>query len=403
MRYKTDRARAAEFERELTESILPFWMTHAVDELHGGLHGAVANDLRVLPDTPRSAVLCARVLWTFSAAASRFGGEAYRPMAERMLGVLSETFWDPEHEGLYWSVDRHGVPVQDRKHHYAQAFGIYGLSEYHRMSGDLRSLKLAQRLFALLEEHAFDPEYGGYTEGSTRDWRPLDDPRLSERDVDAPKSMNTMLHLLEAYTNLSRVWQDGRLRARLVGLIRAFLTHIVDDASGHLKLFFEPDWTSVVDMYSFGHDIEASWLLCEAAAVCRDRALLVETERAAIALASGVLRDGLDVDGSLFGEATPDGVVDRSKEWWPQAEAIVGFTHAYRLSDDERFVDAASRCWDVVRTRFVDRTNGDWFKRLAPDGTPDPESRKTGPWEGPYHHSRACLEMMERLAGSGED
>ena len=394
--------RAIEFERELVENILPFWMTHAVDEESGGLHGAVANDLSVIADAPRSSVLCARVLWTFSAAAMRFGRSEYRDMAERMLGLLTDVFWDPEHDGLYWSVDRNGAPVRDRKHHYAQAFGIYGLSEYHRATGDLHSLDLAKRLFALLEEHAHDSRHGGYFEGSTRDWRPLDDPRLSARDVDAPKSMNTMLHLLEAYTNLLRVWDDARLRSHLLDLIRAFLTHIVDEVSGHLRPFFGADWASVVDVYSFGHDIEASWLLCEAAAVCRDEALSTDAERAAIALADGVLRDGLDEDGSLFGEATPEGVADLSKEWWPQAEGIVGFYNAYQRTGDGRFAEAAFRCWDVVRERFVDRSNGDWFKRLAPDGSPDPTSHKAGPWDCPYHHSRACLEMLERLDGSKE-
>jgi mannobiose 2-epimerase len=399
-----ERARQAiEFERELTENILPFWMTHVVDEVNGGLHGAVANDLSVVAGTPRSAVLCARVLWTFSAAASRFGGrQEYRAMAERVFDVLADVFWDSEYGGLYWDVDRSGCPVRDRKHHYAQAFGIYGLSEYHRTTGDLRSLDLAKELFALLESHARDPEHGGYTEGSTRDWRPLGDLRLSERDVDAPKSMNTMLHLLEAYTNLLRVWDDAHLRDRLSDLTRIVLTRIVDESSGHLRLFFEQDWTSIVDMHSYGHDIEASWLLCEAAVVSRDRTLQANAERAAVALANGVLRDGLDEDGSLFREATPDGVVDLFKDWWPQAEGIVGFYNAYQLSGDERFADAAFRCWDVVRERFVDRSNGDWFKRLAPDGSPDPASHKAGPWDCPYHHSRACLEMMERLDGSRE-
>jgi len=395
--------RASQFERELRQNILPFWMTHVVDEVNGGLHGAVANDLNVVAGTPRSAVLCARVLWTFSAAAARFGNADYLAMAHRMRDVLADVFWDPEHGGLYWDVDRQGRPVRDRKHHYAQAFGIYGLSEHHGLSGDSRSLGLAKRLFLLLEEHGHDAERGGYFEGSTRDWRPLDDPRLSDRDVDSPKSMNTMLHTLEAYTNLLRVWDDAHLRRRLGELARTFLTRVVDEKRGHLHLFFDSDWRSLVDMDSFGHDIEASWLLCEAAEVCGDRALQGDAERAALALANGVLRDGLDADGSVFGEATPDGVVDLAKDWWPQAEGIVGFYHAYQITGESRFADAAFRCWDVVRERFVDRSNGDWFKRLAPDGSPDPTSHKAGPWDCPYHHSRACLEMIDRLDESNEE
>ena len=393
--------RAREFERELTGNILPFWMTHAVDDANGGLHGAVANDLRVFADAPRSAVLCARVLWTFSAAARRFPNADYLAMAERTFGVLADVFWDPEHGGLYWDVDRDGTPIRDRKHHYAQAFAVYGLSEYHRATGDSRSLDLAKRLFGLLDAHALDSAHGGYFEGSTRDWRPLDDPRLSERDVHAPKSMNTMLHLLEAYANLLCAWDDETLRRRLGEMICVFLDHIVDGASGHLRLFFDDAWTSLVDMRSFGHDIEASWLLCEASAVHGNTALRADAERAALVLANGVLRDGLDGDGSLFTETTSDGDIEPSKDWWPQAEGIVGFYNAYQLTGDGRFADAAFRCWDTVRERFIDRENGDWFKRLGPDGSPDPASPKAGPWDCPYHHGRACLEMMRRLAPTG--
>jgi len=386
-----------QFEEELTRNILPFWMTHAVDETHGGLHGAVTNDLRVDDDVPRSSVLCARVLWTFAAAYRRLGDPAYLAMAERTYDVLTRVFWDPEHGGLYWQVDREGRPVADRKHHYAQAFGVYGLSEFHRATGDPRSLELARSLFDLLEEHAYDPVEGGYFEGSTRDWRPLADVRLSEKDLDAPKSMNTMLHLLEAYTDLLRTWDDERLRARLDALLRTFAHRILDPKTGHLRTFFDDRWRPVSENVSFGHDIEASWLLCEAAEVRGDPALRGETRRLAVVLADAVHRDGTDADGSLFSEGSPNGVIDRGKDWWPQAEGIVGFYNAYQITGDERFAEAAIRCWRSAQDRFVDRENGGWFKRLSPDGTPDPARGKAGPWDCPYHHSRACLEMMERL------
>jgi len=390
-----------QFEDELTRNILPFWMTHAVYKSDGGLHGAVTNDLRVDDDVPRSSVLCARVLWTFAAAYRRLGDPAYLATAKRMYDALTRAFWDPKHGGLYWQVDREGRPVADRKHHYAQAFGVYGLSEFHRATGDPRSLELARALFGLLEEHAYDPVEGGYFEGSTRDWRPLADARLSEKDLDAPKSMNTMLHVLEAYTDLLRTWDDTRLRARLDALLRTFAQRILDPRTGHFGTFFDDRWRRLSENVSFGHDIEGSWLLCEAADACGDPALRDETRRLAVVLADAVHRDGIDADGSLFSEGSPNGATDRGKDWWPQAEGIVGFYNAYQITGDERFAEAAIRCWRNAQDRFVDRENGGWFKRLSPDGTPDPTRGKAGPWDCPYHHSRACLEMMERLEQRG--
>jgi mannobiose 2-epimerase len=379
---------------ELTENILPFWMRHPVDRVDGGFYGAVTNDLQVRNDVPRSAILCARILWTFATAYRRLGADEYLKLARWALEYLTDVFWDLEHGGLYWEVDAQGNPVSDRKHHYAQAFGIYGLSEYHRATRDSRSLELARELFELLEEHAFDPAYQGYTEGSSREWGPLADMRLSDKEPNCHKSMNTLLHLLEAYTNLLRVWEDARLKARLVSLVEAFQQHIVDHNTGHLKLFFDRQWQSLVAETSFGHDIEASWLLVEAAELLSDPALLARAREAALKLAAAVYREGLDDDGSLRSEG---GAVDTGKAWWVQAEAVVGFYNAFQLSGRFEFAQAAYRCWEFIQTRLIDREHGDWFKQLRPDGRPDEAVFKVGPWECPYHHSRLCLEMLDRM------
>ncbi len=378
---------------ELTKNILPFWMTHLNDEQYGGFYGALTNDLRPLHHVPRSAVLCARLLWTYAAAFRRWNEKHYLATANRAYDYLLSAFWDHEYEGVYWQIAADGRPLMDRKHHYAQAFAIYGLVEYYRATGEPHSLHLAQRLFRRLEAHAFEPLYGGYIEGSSRSWGALSDMRLSEKDLNCRKSMNTNLHILEAYTNLRRVWDDRQLAARHAALLETFLNHILDSRTGHLHLFFDDRWKSLADIISYGHDIECSWLLWEAASMQDDLALQERARQAALLLAEATYRDGREADGSLRQE----GGAQAPKEWWTQAEAVVGFYNAYQLSGQERFAQAAWQAWTYIRQYLVDRVHGDWFKRLHQDGTPDLEAYKAGPWECPYHHSRMCFEMLERL------
>lgn len=385
------------FKIELTENILPFWMNHAVDKVNGGFYGAVSNDLVIHNEVPRSAVLCARILWTYASAYRCFGDEQYLSMAQRAYDYLTQAFWDQEYGGVYWQLDHRGKPVHDHKHHYAQAFAVYGLSEYHRATQDSQSLALAQDLFRLLEEHAYEPVDRGYLEGSSRTWGKLADMRLSPKDMNCRKSMNTVLHILEAYTNLSRVWDDAHLKAQHRALIEVFLDHVIDPSSYHLKLFFDDEWHPLSETVSFGHDIEGSWLLCEAAEIYDDQALLARVRDTALKMGAVVYREGIDDDGSLLYEAGPNGIEDSNKAWWAQAEAVVGFYNAYQLSGEEHFAEAAFRCWHYIQNKMVDRVQGDWIKQIFRDGTPNRSTFKIGPWECPYHHSRVCLEMLDRL------
>ena len=387
-----------ELIKELQGHILPFWMANTKDALNGGFYGALTNDLEIHNEVPRSAILCARILWTYATAYRKLGDEEYLGMARWAYDYLTGVFLDPEYGGVYWTVDKTGKPVLDRKHHYAQAFAIYGLSEYYRATKEPQSLALAQTLFQLLEKHAYDPVYGGYTEGSSRKWEALTDMRLSDRDLNCRKSMNTMLHILEAYTNLLRVWPDATLKTSHKALLEIFRQHIVDHSTGHFKLFFDNPWNSLLDNISYGHDIEGSWLLYEAAEVQGDPRLVEEVRGTAVQMAAAVYRDGLEQDGSLPYEAGPQRLVDSDKSWWVQAEAMVGFYNAYQLSGQEHFAQAASRSWDYIQNKIVDRVHGDWLKRLHRDGTPDNSNYKVGPWECPYHHSRACFEMIDRLS-----
>lgn len=391
------RALRSELECELTERILPYWLTRAVDQRQGGFVGFISGDEVVQEDAPKGAILNARILWTFAAAYRALARPEYGAAAERAAGYMRDHFLDPEHGGVYWMVDAAGAPLDARKHVYAQAFAIYALSEHARALRDPASLRQAIDLYRLVEQHAADPVRGGYQEAFSREWTLLDDVRLSDVDADERRSMNTHLHLLEAYAALVRVWDDPAPRARLRALIQLFLDHILDPDTAHLQLFFDDEWRPRSHVVSFGHDIEASWLLLEAADVLGDDALRAAVHHACLHTAQAVLRQGVDPQGGLYNEAEPAGVLDTDKEWWPQAEAIVGFLNAYQETGRREFLDGSRAVWAFTRAHISDRQHGEWFRRVARDGSVRPGHEKVGPWKCPYHDARACLEVMARV------
>lgn len=391
-----------QFETELRGNILPFWMNHTLDRENGGFYGAVTNDLRIRNQVERSAVLCSRILWTFSTAAQLYGEESYLNTAHWAFDYLSNRFWDEQHQGVYWSLDRHGQPVNDRKHTYAQAFSIYGLSAYYQASREPKSLALAQKLFDLIETHSFDPVNGGNIECRARDWSNLTDMRLSQKEIDSSKSMNTLLHLMEAYASLAQIWPDETLTVKLSGLVQAFLDHVIDPSSGHQRLFFDNHWNSLSNHISYGHDIETSWLLLEAAEVLHDPALLTRVRSTAVMMAQVVHDQALRPDGSILYEVAPGGHRDETRHWWAHAEAVVGFYNAYQLSGQAHFAQASTQAWAYIQAHFVDQQNGDWFKLLDANGKPILNQPKMGPWECPYHHARMCYEMIRRCENGNQ-
>jgi mannobiose 2-epimerase len=320
-------------------------------------------------------------------------------MADRAFATLRDRFSDPEHGGTYWMLDHAGRPLADRKQTYALAFSLYALAEYHRATGSGDALERAVALYRSIEAHASDPVRGGYWEARARDWGRLEDVRLSDKDLNAPKSMNTHLHVMEAYTSLLRAWEDPGLRERLGAIVALHLDRIVDPATAHLVLFFDERWEPVSCTVSFGHDIEASWLLVEAAEVTGDRALLQQARVAAVRMARVALAEGVDPEhGGLFAERQEDGRLDDEKHWWMQAEAVVGFLNAYELTREDPFLAAAETTWAFVDRFLVDRVHGEWRWRVRRDGTKVPGLPKIEPWKCPYHNSRAALEVADRVA-----
>ena len=384
-------------EAELRSEILPFWLKHTVDEEYGGFRGRIANNLAIDAKADKGIILNARILWTFAKAFDVYREPHYLEAARRAYEYILRHFWDNEFGGVYFSVDYRGTPVDAKKRIYAQAFTVYALSEYAHAAGHGEAIAKAMQVVERIEAASHDNEHGGYFETCERDWTLAADQRLSDVDLDEKKSMNTHLHLLEAYAALLRRHEDATVRMRLRELIEIFLEHIVDPATHHFILFFDETWRPRSEKISFGHDIEGSWLLCEAAEILAEPALLDRVRTVAVKMAQAVYEQGLDADGGLLYEAGPDGILDSDKHWWPQAEAVVGFLNAYGLTGQQHFAHAAERSWDFIDRYIVDHEYGEWFWLVSREGVPDNHRDKVGPWKCPYHNSRACLEVMTRL------
>ncbi|GAB3585198.1 AGE family epimerase/isomerase [Hymenobacter daeguensis] len=376
--------------------IADFWLTKAVDERWGGFIGRMDSAGQVDAAAGKGSILNARILWTFSALYRHTGRVEYRYAATRAYEYLLTHFINNEHGGLYWLLNAQGQPQDSRQQMYALAFAIYGLSEYCRATQEPRALQASQELFEWIEGHSYDAEQGGYFEAFTETGELLDDLRLSDKDQNAPKTMNTHLHILEAYANLYHVWPEARLAERVRHLLQVFETHIVDAETGHLRLFFARDWTPVADLVSYGHDIEAAWLLPEAAEVLGDAALLARTNATAQRLAKSAAAAVLP-DGSLPHELDRrTHHLDLHREWWVSAEAMVGFLHAYELSHDDAMLQRSYLAWQFAQQHLLDFEIGEWRWGVYDDYQLMRDHDKVGFWKCPYHNVRACLEVSRR-------
>lgn len=398
MKHKEEIQRlCVEVRAELENNILPFWMKEMKDDEQGGFYGRISGDNVLDKSASKGAILNARILWTFSAAYRVLRKNEYLEMATRAKRYLLDYFYDFEFGGVYWEVDSAGNPLDTKKQIYAIGFAIYGLSEYTRATGDVEALDFAKKLFEVIEKYSFDADQNGYLEALTREWNPIADMRLSEKDENEKKTMNTHLHILEPYTNLYRVWKDERLKKQIHNLVNLFLDKILDSETYHLNLFFEDDWTNKYQIISYGHDIEASWLIHEAALVLGDKDLLKKVEPNIIRIARAA-DEGLNTDGSMIYENfVAQGKVDRELHWWVQAENIVGHINLFQYFHNDKALEIALLCWNFVKCHLVDNEHGEWYWSLFSDGTVNKIDDKAGFWKCPYHNGRMCLEILERM------
>ena len=415
-----------EMQDVLENNILRFWFDKMQDDENGGFYGQMTGRGQLIKEADKGAILNARILWSFSAAYRVLGNKEYLEAATRAKEYFISHFIDHEYGGVFWSLDYKGQPKDTKKQFYAIGFAIYGLSEYARATGDHEALDYAIQLYENIEEHALDHVYNGYIEACTREWGVMEDMRLSDLDANYPKSQNTHLHIIEPYTNLYRCMREfqaaqscnyvpaigavlpvaitvpqetfARVEASLRNLIHIFTDHILNPATHHLDLFFEMDWTrGAVHLESYGHDIECSWLMHEAALVLGDKDILNKVEPIVREVAKASEK-GLNPDGSMIHEANLDaGTVDDDLHWWVQAENVVGWMNIYQYFADEDALQKALRGWEYIKQNLIDKENGEWYWSRHKDGSLNLDDDHAGFWKCPYHNSRMCMEILERF------
>ncbi|MES2892966.1 MAG: AGE family epimerase/isomerase [Bacteroidota bacterium] len=392
-------ARLVQFRKELSQElndILSYWIKNTYDALNGGFIGRIDENNVAYPNAPKGAVLNSRILWSFSAAYALTNDPEHLHLARIAFNYFQAYFIDKEFGGVYWTVDPQGKPLDTKKQVYALAFAIYGCATYYEVSKSEAAKEIAIGLFNTIEEHSFDTVNTGYLEAFTRDWQPLDDLRLSAKDANEKKTMNTHLHVLEAYTSLYRIWPNEKLKGRVDTLLDNFKQHIVD-GSGHLRLFFDERWNAKADTVSFGHDIEASWLLFDAAELINQASGLADVKRLSLHIASAA-QEGLDSDGGLWYEYENfNQHLIKEKHWWVQAEAMVGFFNAWQLSGDGAYLEKSVDAWEFVKKSLKDQVHGEWFWGITSTGSVMEKQDKVGVWKCPYHNSRACIEIIHRI------
>ena len=378
------------------QRLLKYWIEN-VPDAGDGFFGKIDHDDRVYPHAPKGTVLNSRILWAFSSAYNFTKNEEYKVMAQRAFNYINAYFIDKDFGGVYWTVDYKGQPLATKKQTYAMAFAVYGLSEYYRCSQDAAAKEKAIALYNDILNHTCDKKYGGYMEAFSREWNEMEELRLSVKDANEKKSMNTHLHVLEAFANLYLIWPDESLKKNIQQLLQLFSAHIINKKNHHLHLFFQEDWTVKSGIISYGHDIEAAWLLQEAAEIIQDEKLTGLFKVLAVKMAVAAA-EGLDKDGGLWYEYDPStNHLIKEKHSWPQAEAMIGFFNAWQITGDETYLQASLKSWHFTENNILDKKGGEWVWGINEDYTVMTQEDKAGLWKCPYHNSRACMEIIKRI------
>ena len=377
-------------------NILNYWLENTIDEKNGGFVGEINFEDIKNEDSEKGSVLNARILWSFSAAYAIEPNPEYLKTAKRAFQYIKDYFFDKEFGGIFWSVNADGKPKDTKNQIYAIAFVIYGLSEFYKIFKNEDALELAQSLFYKIELYSKDYKNKGYLEAFTRDWQEIEDLRLSEKDANEKKTMNTHLHIVEAYANLYTIWPNPKLKDSIKEILEVIALYFINKYTWHLKLFFDENWKEKEDVISYGHDIEAAWLLQWCAETIEDVDLVRSYQKYAVEFAKST-KEGIDSDGGLWYEYEPkEQKLIAEKHWWPQAELWIGMINAWQLTQNEEFLDITEKNFEFVEKYIIDLKKGEWIWGVYADYSPILKD-KAGFWKCPYHNSRACIELIKRL------
>lgn len=385
--------RVEEIKKHVTEEIIPFWKSFR-DDNFGGFYGEMDYDLKLYQKADKGCILNSRILWFFSNAYLTLKDETCLEYAKHSYEFLKNAFYDKENGGVFWSVTYDGKPEDDSKHTYNQSFAIYALASYYDASKDQEALKLAYGLVDKVESICRD-EFG-YLEAFDRTFQPEDNEKLSENGVMASRTMNTLLHVLEAYTELYRVDKDKKIGELIAWILDIFADKMYNPKERRLEVFFDMDYNSIINLNSYGHDIEASWLIDRGVEVLGDQKYVDKITPITKELAAHIYEVARD-NNSLYNECE-DGKVDTKKVWWVQAEAMLGFLNGYEKDNTKKeYLDMVSKLWDYIKEFMIDHREGsEWFNELYKDGSPIISKEIVGPWKCPYHNGRMCFEVINR-------
>lgn len=383
----------SEVREHLTKALIPFW-EGLKDETYGGYYGYMGYDLVVNQKAEKGCILNSRILWFFSNAYDLLREEHLLEHAKHAYQFLKEYCIDATYGGVYWSLHCDGTVLDGTKHTYNQAFAIYALSSYYAVTKEEEALEIAQNLYQLIEERCKDEE--GYLEAFTIDFKPESNEKLSENGVLAEKTMNTLLHVFEAYTELYRVTKKEEVGNNLRFMMELFTDKVYNKQLGRQEVFFDSHWNSLLDLYSYGHDIETSWLMDRGAEVLADKSYQEKIGQVTKVIAENIYHRAY-IDHSLVNEAE-DGVVDKTRVWWVQAETVVGFLNAWQKQKGcDYYLEGAFDVWNYIKEYMIDKRNGsEWYWALDENHNPI-EKPIVEPWKCPYHNGRMCIEVIRRL------
>lgn len=385
-----------EISDDLTSNLLPYWSTKMIDTLNGGFYGRIDKNEQIYPDADKGGILNARILWTFSSAYRVLKDSSYLHIATYAKDYILKHFIDSEYGGAYRTVNQYGEPADTRKHILTESYFIYALAEYYRVTGDQEALDIAIEIFEAVEKYAVDREANGYFEVFTREWARSPDLLIGENSPEDEKTMILHLHMVEAYAGLYRVWPEKRMKERLRNVLDIFNDKIVDKKTHHLIYFLDRNWNPTTKIDSYGHDIEASWLIDEAANLLEDPELLASVRKLSIKIADAAA-EGLEEDGSMLTEKdNVTGHIVTVRSWWEQAESVIGYLNAFEITEDTSYLDKSIKSWGYIKQHFINNIHGGWYSLVLESGEPGNGDRANY-WTCPYHNGRMGMEIIERI------